>query len=163
MSGVSTGATFAAYGLSPSEPMRIAYTKPAAGERYLVDKNVARRVARAMDPDLGMLAFQTRHGPNMTKGLAYCATYSLDCLRILSVQEELISEAMSRTFVTTVVPWLLTRLIGFRVREYSWPCVVVALDGAFIEASCSAGALSPGVKEIRAGAKGGQSVIAEIR
>ena len=144
--------------------MRTAYTKPTDGERYLVDKRATRELARSLDPALELLAFQTRHGPNMTRGLVYCATYSRNFLRILSVEDALISDAMSNTFAVAVVPWLLRRIVGLRVRAYSWPLVVVVLDGAFVEVRCAAGGLFPSEADARRSMKadGREALIAAI-
>ncbi|MDP1915435.1 MAG: hypothetical protein Q8L14_04255 [Myxococcales bacterium] len=142
--------------------MRTAYAPPANGERYLTDKKLARQLARSLLPDLELLAFQTRHGPNMTKGVPYCATYSSTYLRILSVDEALVSDATSVAFEKVVLPWILKRISGFKATSYNWPCVAVILDGAFVEAACSAGGLFPSVEEISKQLKKRSALIAAV-
>jgi hypothetical protein len=129
--------------------MRIEYSKPAPNERYLVDKKAARAVVRETFPDLKVLAFQTRHGPKMTPDIPYCATYRRGLLRLLSVAENLVTDAMAKTFVAKVVPWMVKRVAEFERSGYYWPMVVVVIDGAFVEVSCSEGWVFPNFAEIR--------------
>jgi len=129
--------------------MRTAYATPAEGERYLIAKKAAQKLVRSALPEFELLAFQTRHGPNMTPGIPYCATYASRYLRILSVEASFASEAAIAEFGGSVMPWILKRITDFRATGYNWPCVAVILDGAFREAACSAGGHFPSVEEMR--------------
>lgn len=129
--------------------MKIAFTKAAKGERYLIEKKSARDILRASDPELPLLAFQSRHGPRMTEGVAYCAMHEATCVRILSVAEELVTDAMVIEFSRVVLPWVARRVVGFRARNFLWPQVIALLGGVFVEVSCGRGGLFPNLEEIR--------------
>jgi len=130
--------------------MRVEYSPPTQGQRYLVDRNAARRVVRATLPELELLAFQTRSGPNMTRGVPYCAQYHSTYVRILSVEEALATPETRERFAEVALPFILQRVTLLRSNNDSGPRVAVGLDGDLVEATCSAGGLFPSIEEVRA-------------
>src|SRR5579862_3137201 len=95
--------------------MRVEYSPPSQGQRYLVDRNAARRVVRATLAELELLSFQTRSGPNMTRGVAYCAQYHSTCVRILSVDEAFATPETRERFVDVALPFILQRVKSWRL------------------------------------------------
>jgi hypothetical protein len=130
--------------------MRVEYSPPSQGQCYLVDRNAARRVVRATLPELELLAFQTRGGPNMTRGVPYCAQYHATYVRILSVDQAFATPETRERFAEVALPFIIERVKSWRANDDNWPRVAVGLDGDLVEASCSAGALFPSLEEARA-------------
>lgn len=128
--------------------MKIAFTEPAEGEKYVIEKNAARRLVRLLSPELPLLGFQTMRGPKMSADLTYLATYSSQYLRILSVREDLLTEGLRVAFREEAVPQICRGINHHRKSSFSWPFVAVALDGAIYEAICSEGALFPSRPEV---------------
>lgn len=139
--------------------MRIAFTKPAAGERFLVSLKDARRLVRAQLPDLELLAFQTMHGPKMDPELAYPITFESSFIRVLSIREPLILPGMEEAFVHSVLPAVIEDVRSSRAREFFWPAVVVAVDGGFYRVGCSEGGLFPSRAEVLKRSRGGSGLI----
>jgi hypothetical protein len=90
--------------------MKVAFSAPAKGESYLIDKNAATRVVRSLCPDIPMLAFQTMHGPKMSSEILYVTTLSTRYIRILSVRDEFIGDALRAQFRERVLPYVCEAL-----------------------------------------------------
>jgi hypothetical protein len=130
--------------------MRVEYSPPTRGQCYLVDRNAARLAVRATLPELDLLAFQTRRGPNMTRGVPYCAQYHSTYVRILSVEEGLASPEMKKRFAAEAMPFIMGRVKAWRANNDNWPRVAAVLDGDLVEVACSTGGLFPSLEEVRA-------------
>jgi hypothetical protein len=128
--------------------MKIAYSSPAKGEIYLAERNAASRIVRSLCPELALLAFQTRHGPKMSKDVPYLATFSSHYIRILSVRTEMITDDMQTQFVECVLPFICKKVIHYQEVSYYWPVVVVAIEQNLYEVVCSEGWLFPDRSEI---------------
>ena len=144
--GLRTGGEV--WNLSLVRPMKTAFALPAKGEVYPIEKKASARIVRALCPELPLLAFHTMHGPKMSPGRPYLATYSFHYLRILSLRPEFLSDRLCATFSERVLPYLCGRIVQIRAVSFTWPLVVVAIEGGMYEVTCSAGGLFPSSEEI---------------
>ncbi|MEO6846178.1 MAG: hypothetical protein ABI443_02425 [Chthoniobacterales bacterium] len=128
--------------------MKVAYTVPAGDELYVVEKKAATRVVRALCPDVPLLAFQTMHGPKMSSDIPYLVTFSSSYIRVLSVRSDLMSESLRRQFHEHGLPYICEAVTRRRETSYSWPAVIIAVDGVAYEVTCSDGGLFPDADEI---------------
>jgi hypothetical protein len=144
--------------------MRLAFAKPAPGERYLTTRKIARDVARKEWPELPLLGFQTRHGPNMSEGVAYCARFLRWQVLILSVDDRLITPELEETFAAEGLPSIKRRAAWFAESGCDWSCELVAHAGALVEVTSSAGITFPSSNEIAEKLrKSPSNVIAKLR
>ena len=128
--------------------MKVAFSTPAKGESYLIDKNAATRVVRSLCADVPLLAFQTMHGPKMSPEIIYLATFSTRYIRVLSVRDEAISDDLRTQFHERVLPYICEAVARRRKDSYFWPTVIVAADGKLSEVTCSDGGLFPDSDEV---------------
>jgi len=128
--------------------MKVAFSAPAKGERYPIDKNAATRVVRSLCADVPLLAFQTMHGPKMSPEIVYLATFSTRYIRVLSVRDESISDDLRVQFHERVLPYICEAVARRRKDSYFWPAVIVAVDGKLSEVTCSDGGLFPDSDEV---------------
>jgi len=128
--------------------MKVAYTAPAGDELYVVEKNAATRVVRSLCPDAPLLAFQTMHGPKMSLDFPYLVTFSSSYIRVLSVRADFMSDDLRRQFHEHVLPYICEAVTRRRETSYSWPVVIVAIDGVVYEVTCSDGGLFPDSNEV---------------
>ena len=129
--------------------MKVAFSAPAKGESYLIDKNAATRVVCSLCPDVPMLAFQTMHGPKMSPEIVYLSAFSTRYIRILSIRDDLISHDLRAQFRERVLPYICETVARRRKESYFWPTVIVAVDGMLSEVICSDGGLFPDSVEVR--------------
>jgi hypothetical protein len=139
--------------------MKVAFSAPAKGEHYAIDKNTAKRLVRALCPDVPTLAFQTMHGPKMSPEILYLATFSTRYIRILSVRDEFISEDLRVQFHERVLPYICEAVTRRQEVSYFWPSVIVAVDGMLSDVTCSDGGLFPDADEVRREIKKGTRAI----
>jgi len=128
--------------------MKVAYTVPAKGELYVIQKKEAVRIVRALCPELPLLAFQTMHGPKMDSDIPYLATLSTGYIRLLSVRAEFMSDVLQSQFSEEVLPYLCRSVTHRLETSYSWPSVIVLYQGIIREIGCSEGWLFPSREEI---------------
>lgn len=128
--------------------MKIAYTVPAKGEFYAMEKKEAVRLVRALCPELPLLAFQTMHVPKMDADIPYLATLSTSYIRLLSIRTEFMSDVLRSQFAEEVLPYLCRAVMHRRATSYSWPSVIVVYQGIIREIGCSEGCLFPSREEI---------------
>jgi hypothetical protein len=128
--------------------MKVAYSKPAKDEVYLIGKNEARHTVRSLFPDLELLAFQTMHSPKMSKEIPYMATFAWNYIRILSIRPEHASVDLRAKFATTVLPYICKVAMHDRITNYHWPQVIVAISGEIHRVTCSEGWLFPSIDEV---------------
>lgn len=128
--------------------MKVAYSKPAKDEVYLIGKNEARRTVLSLFPELELLAFQTMHGPKMSAVVPYLATFAWNYIRILSIRPKHTSDDLRATFATTVLPYICTAAMHQRDTNYHWPQVIVTINGETHHVACSEGWLFPSLDEV---------------
>lgn len=128
--------------------MKVLYSKPAPDEFYLISKNNAKRVISEIFPELEILSFKTRKGPNMSKDILYLATLSQSELQILSVKTNYFSKSLAIIFENTVLPYVCKRIEWYVESSYNWKTAIVMIDSKIYEISCSAGCLFPNKEEI---------------
>lgn len=128
--------------------MKVAYARPAKDEVYLIGRNEARRSVRSYFPDLELLAFQTMHGPKMSREVPYLATFAWSYIRVLSIRQEFVSEDLKAKFRTHVLPHCAMAANRIRDDVVRWPQVIVAIDCEIHQVSCSEGWLFPSLDEI---------------
>jgi hypothetical protein len=133
--------------------MKIAYTSPAKDELYVIDKNAALRVVRALCPELPLLAFQTMHVPKMSPDIPYLVTFSSSYIRFMSIQPDFMSADLRAQFLSQVMLYICEAVTERRRTSYSWPAVIVAFNGLIYEIICSDGGLLPSYEEILRGIK----------
>lgn len=128
--------------------MKIAYTAPLKDEIYLISKKAAMRDVRSLCPEMPLLGFQTMHVPKMSPSIPYLVTFSLKYIRFLSVRPDLIAADLGIQFPAHVVPYICEAVALRHKTSYSWPTVIVALNGVAYEVTCSDGGLMPNHEEI---------------
>ena len=128
--------------------MKILYSKPAPDDSYLISKNNAKRVISECSPDLEVLSFKTRKGPNMSKDIVYLATLSQRELQILSIRLDSFSEPLAEIFQSTVLPYICKRIEWYIKSSYNWKTVIIMINSKIYEVPCSDGCLFPNKEEI---------------
>ena len=128
--------------------MKILYSKPAPDDSYLISKNNAKRVISECSPDLEVLSFKTRKGPNMSNDIVYLATLSQRELQILSIRLDSFSEPLAEIFRSTVLPYICKRIEWYIKSSYNWKTVIIMINYKIYEVSCSDGCLFPDKEEI---------------
>lgn len=123
--------------------MKIAYTVPAKGELYAIERKEAVRAVRSLCPELPLLAFQTMHVPKMDSDIPYLATLSSGYIRLLSVRANFMNDDLRTQFSAEVFPHICNAVTELRRTSYSWPSVIVVIQGVIREISCSDGWLFP--------------------
>jgi hypothetical protein len=128
--------------------MKIAYTAPAKGELFPIERKAAVALVRSLCPDLPLLAFQTMHVPKMDPCIPYLATFSSGYIRFLSVKADMMRDDLRILVFERVLPYLCEAVTRHRRLSYTWPAVVIVLEGVIHEVTCSAGGLFPSREEI---------------
>lgn len=134
--------------------MRVGYARPAKGELYLIKKADARRIARAVFPDLTSLTFQTIHGVRRSGDFPYVANFFWGySVRILSIREEFYSPDLALQFEQVVLPYVFKTAKYYHECGYRWPVVIVGVNGCLHQVSCSTGFQFPNREEVMAAIK----------
>jgi hypothetical protein len=143
--------------------MKILYSKPAPGETYLISKKDAKKLISESFPELEILSFKTRKGPNMSKDILYLATLSQRELQILSVKLNSFSEPLALIFRNTILPYICKKIEWYVESSYNWKTVIVMIDSKIYETSCSTGCLFPNKEEIIKAIKKSSKEICELK
>jgi hypothetical protein len=143
--------------------MKLRFTKPAPGEDYLISRKSAQRVLKTLCPEFELLSFETRHGPKMSKEIAYLATLSRWEIHILSLKPEFISESLIEAFSDKILPYICRRVDTYIDSSYEWQTCIVIIDGKVYEVTCSDGMQFPSLPEVQHSIKKSPKPICSIK